>query len=608
MGAKSDALMITGPGAASFWSKPEPEQIKQIQSLDPSKPINLTPDQWKGWLGAKRKDFDLIQGGTKALAKSPAQSAPASGLGRGREEPPATQKATTGKPQEDRGYAHAIERGVEAGEAGVDRLIGNTLKFGSRAAAGVARLGGDSPIGGIATGISQNLNESAQRSRADEAMTRRHLENDAVHGGAPQGWMENLLAGGSRMAVETAPYLASGGSAAAVGGISALEEADKGVVPAVAAGAVGYAGATVPKLIRRGVNKAKDLIAALAAARAVESTPPATSAPSSLFRDAIARVEQRKAPATPPLFERKTTISPPATGEKLNARVGAVKKVLETAKSVVKTPEQELAEARAENARLKAGTTPKITPVSKAVSTPPATTPKVATPAAPLQPAKPAEKTLVDQEAAARSKFEGEAPVSAPAKAEAPPVPKELEKGAESTAKRDMRGGIKKGEKIYYVGKDDDTGMHIIENDFGGESYLSQNDLDQYFAGRQAAAPKTMTAATGAESAPAKVNVEAKLPTDIAGGKPRYGYQDKKFTLDFANDIDKAAYITAMEKPSKADADYLKFVMTNTGLSEEEVREYGKSIRESIKNKAKRAGAGAMIVPDTATQRFGGGE
>ena len=86
------------------------------------------------------------------------------------------------------------------------------------------------------------------------------------------------------------------------------------------------------------------------------------------------------------------------------------------------------------------------------------------------------------------------------------------------------------------------------------------------------------------------------LPKELAGAKPNYSYGKKPFTLEFANDIDRAAYITAQKKPSPRDADYLKFVMDATGLDAESVREMGRGIRASIKEQAKVAAPGTLKV------------
>ena len=77
------------------------------------------------------------------------------------------------------------------------------------------------------------------------------------------------------------------------------------------------------------------------------------------------------------------------------------------------------------------------------------------------------------------------------------------------------------------------------------------------------------------------------LPSELKGAKPRYGYGQKLFELNFESDLDKAKYIIAQEKPSKQDEKYLKFVMDATDMTEVEARASGKDIRTKIKAMAK---------------------
>jgi len=84
-----------------------------------------------------------------------------------------------------------------------------------------------------------------------------------------------------------------------------------------------------------------------------------------------------------------------------------------------------------------------------------------------------------------------------------------------------------------------------------------------------------------------KAATEPKLPQDLAGAKPKYGYGQKLFDLNFESDVDKAAFISSQAKQSKRDADYVKFAMEHTGLSEQEVRKLGQQIRDNIKKVAK---------------------
>ncbi len=93
----------------------------------------------------------------------------------------------------------------------------------------------------------------------------------------------------------------------------------------------------------------------------------------------------------------------------------------------------------------------------------------------------------------------------------------------------------------------------------------------------------------------------ATLPTNLAGAKEGYNYGKKAFNLTFDNDIDRAAYITALTKPdgkrSAKDDDYLKFAMDATGMTEVEVRAHGQKVKDGIKAQAKGAEPGKLAVP-----------
>jgi hypothetical protein len=87
------------------------------------------------------------------------------------------------------------------------------------------------------------------------------------------------------------------------------------------------------------------------------------------------------------------------------------------------------------------------------------------------------------------------------------------------------------------------------------------------------------------------------LPKDLAGAAPRYSYGPRKYTLNFDNDIDKAAYIAAQQNPSSRDADYVSFVSDATGMTEPEVRAHGAAVKAAIKDQAKSSPAGTLTVP-----------
>lgn len=86
----------------------------------------------------------------------------------------------------------------------------------------------------------------------------------------------------------------------------------------------------------------------------------------------------------------------------------------------------------------------------------------------------------------------------------------------------------------------------------------------------------------------------------LSSSKPRYGYRDKLFTLDFANNNDKALYTVAQESKNKmhdAFMDHLRTVYPQ--FSDGAIINMGKQVRESIKAIA-RVGdpeAGPLKVP-----------
>lgn len=83
------------------------------------------------------------------------------------------------------------------------------------------------------------------------------------------------------------------------------------------------------------------------------------------------------------------------------------------------------------------------------------------------------------------------------------------------------------------------------------------------------------------------VQPNPRLPRDLAGAAPRYGFANRLFSVEFRSDVDRAAYIIANEnKRSDRDADFLKFVMEHTGMTEAEARAYGKEVRAGIRKLA----------------------
>ena len=69
------------------------------------------------------------------------------------------------------------------------------------------------------------------------------------------------------------------------------------------------------------------------------------------------------------------------------------------------------------------------------------------------------------------------------------------------------------------------------------------------------------------------------LPTPLANARPRY----RSSQLNFASDLDRAAYIASNPKPTKNTPKYVNWLKEATGLPEAEIKQQGKEIRQAIK-------------------------
>ena len=98
----------------------------------------------------------------------------------------------------------------------------------------------------------------------------------------------------------------------------------------------------------------------------------------------------------------------------------------------------------------------------------------------------------------------------------------------------------------------------------------------------------------------------AELPRHLSGAKPRYGYRDKNFKLDFDSDVDRALYIVAQRKPSKMDAEYVGWLEQHfPDDTVAQIRSRGQEISDIVKGLARSAYDGdsdALHVPDTAAR------
>lgn len=152
-----------------------------------------------------------------------------------------------------------------------------------------------------------------------------------------------------------------------------------------------------------------------------------------------------------------------------------------------------------------------------------------------------------------------------------------------------------------------DTGLKLWLDSGNNKSNFSDQQIIKHYAQTQgpapAATPKMDSAPLPAKSPTTREEKpvpEAKLPRELAGAKPRYGYQDKQFTLEFESDTDKALYIVAQTKKSARDGDYMEFLKkTFPELSDAEVIERGVKVRELIKSLARDSESGVLRIPIT---------
>ncbi len=133
-----------------------------------------------------------------------------------------------------------------------------------------------------------------------------------------------------------------------------------------------------------------------------------------------------------------------------------------------------------------------------------------------------------------------------------------------------------------------------------GQPIRTPDIFDQVAPAAKAVPTQTAIPAESAPQAKPTTQVargSAILPSSLKGAKPRYAFGDRQFDLDFENDVDKAAYITAQQTRSKADAGYLAFAMQATGMTEPQVRAHGVRVRSQIKALARDAEPGRLSVP-----------
>lgn len=99
------------------------------------------------------------------------------------------------------------------------------------------------------------------------------------------------------------------------------------------------------------------------------------------------------------------------------------------------------------------------------------------------------------------------------------------------------------------------------------------------------------------------------LPEELAKAANNYSFGSKRFTIEFANDLDRTAYYLAGDitgKPSRSAAKY-RAALEAAGLDPKQVAEYGAAVvKPRIKDVAKVSPSGTVI--QLPNQGFGGGD
>ncbi len=100
---------------------------------------------------------------------------------------------------------------------------------------------------------------------------------------------------------------------------------------------------------------------------------------------------------------------------------------------------------------------------------------------------------------------------------------------------------------------------------------------------------------TPQEQAPPTL-IEYKLPKDLSGAKPKFGYRNTNNEVNFESDVDRALFIVSQKKKSARDADYRKWLKDQVKLTDAEIDSYSTDVRQRIKEQAATAN-GTINIP-----------
>ena len=170
------------------------------------------------------------------------------------------------------------------------------------------------------------------------------------------------------------------------------------------------------------------------------------------------------------------------------------------------------------------------------------------------------------------------------------PVDQEVPETVEGRSKQHL-GVVKNIVRAQY-------GLQAVEEEAAGTTSQTQEAVAAatHLAVKSDISATESTAKAAQKAADAKGEEEPMLPKNLSGAKPKYGYKDKQFSLEFESDIDRAAYITAQENPSRRNQEYLDWAKEKTGMTDEEVVAHGQRVKATIKSQAVDGEPGALQV------------
>jgi hypothetical protein len=141
-----------------------------------------------------------------------------------------------------------------------------------------------------------------------------------------------------------------------------------------------------------------------------------------------------------------------------------------------------------------------------------------------------------------------------------------------------------KGENPVELGAEEISETGVKSNESGTLAAPVQSADASLERGGRGESPEP---AGGGEAAPV-AEKSTELPADLAKSKPRYGYREKNFELDFEDPRDLAAYTLSQKTPNKAHDRFLDYYRDQFGTTAG-LAPHGRRVQDTIKRLAKDA-------------------